>query len=553
MMTLREACTQLLLNFDEAGANFVDSSPLARPLTKLGAGLQSSASSKFGSYCYSSTASSSGAYEGLLAGECVNPQLRPYVIRAWLYLPANQPASAQDTWRYVFMHGGYAVTNPLMAIEISTGKLAARTSTGTIYSTAAIPLNQWVFCEIFRDSNLVTRMRIDGVLQDQTGVGAASMGSAGTSVLCVGTSFGVSSTHAIGRIDSLEYLVGLVLDPADYVAPTNPWPTGASDPLWSDVALLLAGTSLTDASANALTPTQIGSSNVVSSSAQLRYGNNTLEFSGTAAIRYASNALFAVTSDFTLEFDVLVNEGTTTVPHLVQFEGADVNNRLNINITNGAINLYTQAGAGTGGARIIAAGTPRGQWMSIALSRKGGTNCAFHLHVNGEHRGSYGLNGAVVPTGNLALTIGTQGFSPLANDYLNGYIANLRISRNGVRAWSPDAAVPTAPSTISGAISPAVPRTALKLFDLWDGGLGEIVSTVKVDSTPSDLPRRERVLLLRERDGRVIRATHSDAVAGEYAFRFIDPTQKYSVISHDHTHDKRAVIADNLTPDLMVL
>ena len=35
------------------------------------------------------------------------------------------------------------------------------------------------------------------------------------------------------------------------------------------------------------------------------------------------------------------------------------------------------------------------------------------------------------------------------------------------------------------------------------------------------------------------------------AKRFIDELQTWTVLSYDHTRDKRAVIADNLTPDLI--
>ena len=38
---------------------------------------------------------------------------------------------------------------------------------------------------------------------------------------------------------------------------------------------------------------------------------------------------------------------------------------------------------------------------------------------------------------------------------------------------------------------------------------------------------------------------------GDYRFEVIDPNQRYTVVSYDHKHLYRAVIADNLQPHLM--
>ena len=48
-----------------------------------------------------------------------------------------------------------------------------------------------------------------------------------------------------------------------------------------------------------------------------------------------------------------------------------------------------------------------------------------------------------------------------------------------------------------------------------------------------------------------MRETWSDPVTGVYEFNFIDELQTWTVISYDHTRDKRAVIADALVPDLI--
>lgn len=82
------------------------------------------------------------------------------------------------------------------------------------------------------------------------------------------------------------------------------------------------------------------------------------------------------------------------------------------------------------------------------------------------------------------------------------------------------------------------------------GGNGTIAATVKKDADPTDLPLRRRVRLIREIDGRVIRETWSDAATGAYVFSGIDAQQTYTVVAYDHEHNYRAVIADNLTPEV---
>ena len=85
--------------------------------------------------------------------------------------------------------------------------------------------------------------------------------------------------------------------------------------------------------------------------------------------------------------------------------------------------------------------------------------------------------------------------------------------------------------------------------DIHFGGHGVIAGTVKEKGIP-DQPLVRRVLLVSENTRLLVAETWSDA-SGAYRFEFIDPAQRYTVISYDHPHMYRAVIADNLHPDLM--
>lgn len=78
-------------------------------------------------------------------------------------------------------------------------------------------------------------------------------------------------------------------------------------------------------------------------------------------------------------------------------------------------------------------------------------------------------------------------------------------------------------------------------------GIGRVRATVKLKNTPANTPLKRRVRLIRERDGLQVRETWSDPVTGIYDFPYIDELQAWTVVSYDYLHDKRAVIADNLT------
>lgn len=79
------------------------------------------------------------------------------------------------------------------------------------------------------------------------------------------------------------------------------------------------------------------------------------------------------------------------------------------------------------------------------------------------------------------------------------------------------------------------------------GGKGWIAGTVKEKGEP-DRPLARQVLLYSENTRLLVAATWSDAT-GQYRFDGLDATQRYTVMSYDHTHLYRAVLADNLAPE----
>lgn len=89
-------------------------------------------------------------------------------------------------------------------------------------------------------------------------------------------------------------------------------------------------------------------------------------------------------------------------------------------------------------------------------------------------------------------------------------------------------------------------------LDIYDAGRGRITGTVKEKNTPANTPLKRRVVLLSMPGSRAIRETWSDEATGAYQFAEIAMDRTYTVISYDHTGIYRGVVADNLTPELML-
>lgn len=82
-------------------------------------------------------------------------------------------------------------------------------------------------------------------------------------------------------------------------------------------------------------------------------------------------------------------------------------------------------------------------------------------------------------------------------------------------------------------------------------GHGRIVGTVKEKALPSNAPLRRHVYCMDALTSTIVADLWSDATTGAYVFNDLDLKRRYTVFSYDHTNAYRAVIADNLQPELM--
>jgi hypothetical protein len=94
----------------------------------------------------------------------------------------------------------------------------------------------------------------------------------------------------------------------------------------------------------------------------------------------------------------------------------------------------------------------------------------------------------------------------------------------------------------------AVPRN---WRDIHFGGNGVIAGTVKEKATPLNVALVRRVQLISTHTNLLVAETWSES-DGSYRFEQIDARQRYAVVSFDHERHYRAVIADNLSPAVMV-
>ncbi|GEQ78188.1 hypothetical protein CTTA_5193 [Comamonas testosteroni] len=108
----------------------------------------------------------------------------------------------------------------------------------------------------------------------------------------------------------------------------------------------------------------------------------------------------------------------------------------------------------------------------------------------------------------------------------------------------------------SNGVSKAFPQSVLLVKPLLAAavglGNGFIASTVEKQeqADPAPLPLARRVVLLLEPTLQLVAETVSDAATGAYRFDGLNPNARFTVISLDHLHMFRAVLADNLAPSV---
>jgi len=232
--------------------------------------------------------------------------------------------------------------------------------------------------------------------------------------------------------------------------------------------------------------------------------------------------------------------------------------------------LIWQVRDATGGAIAIVGvdAVPLNQWIHLLAGTDSDFNRRAFIDGTQELFDDRPLSHTAQPS---LVDVGLGGYSVAAGaTSITGRMDEARIVM-GVPCPTAGFAPPTAPyadipqSLLQGKRAPAAERlqtspvpvpnykaapSARYLFDFRDGGRGRIYGNVKEQGAPTNLPLRRRVRLFRENEGRFVRETWSDATTGLFAFENIDHTVRYTVVTYDYLNNFRAVIADNLLPEV---
>lgn len=526
----------------------------------------SSAQAKFGS---KSLDAYTPNYGGLLF-----KQAAPYAdfmhatAECWAYFRSHRTDTGGNTSLVASIHTNTRGYYLGVMVDSAGRPRVVSQSSPSATASASLPLSQWVHLAATTDRFLNRRLYVDGAM-----VAFVPPSSGGppefTNDFCIGGRGDSGSLPPDGFIDEARYVFGQPIYEAPFALPLTPRADGtAGDSLLLHGEGSEGGTTIVDSSPNGLTLTQSGSSgSVTTSTALARVGTRALQFGGTQSLAHGASSLFnfGAATNATISCWVFLQSGTGSDPHFFEF-GTDINNRFSVffNVATASVMMYAMAG-GTGSVVMTAKEDIRGRWVHMEVSREGGL---WTIFIDGEPRAH--TVSANIPSGNLQLSIGRHFLDANASAfYMRGAIDEFSVVMGTTlhrMGFTPPASAysdspAAAPIALSGplrrlgspapSVAPQFLDGTAKVRDLYHGGRGRITATVKEKSSPANLPLRRKVWLMRERDAQVVRETWSDAITGSYTFDNIDEAQTYSVLAFDHLRNYRAVIADNLTPEVI--
>jgi hypothetical protein len=310
------------------------------------------------------------------------------------------------------------------------------------------------------------------------------------------------------------------------------------------------------------------------------FGGSSLLLNGiNSGVGYSAHSDFGFgTGDFTIEMAVHLNAnlGAGAYWNLCDFRNTATAVPWTFFLKNSGANNFLGFYNGASSSTVNMTNIPSGVMTRVSISRKSGV---AYLCINGILQTTY-------LEGNAAFTTDLGASQPLKigcdadnTSSFNGYVDEFRCVKGSalrISSYTLDSvefvrAGGISLNTVMGRSAPSgtfilgttpaiiygIPQITPPIYlgvetgsvkDYTTGvlgqGIGRVRGTVKV--TPST-PVFRKVRLIREKDGLVIREKWSDPITGAYDFQYVDEVQTYTVISFDHQHNYRAVLADNLT------
>lgn len=360
--------------------------------------------------------------------------------------------------------------------------------------------------------------------------------------------------------------------------------TTSLDPYWDSVVVAMHmdgsndSASFTDLKGHVMTA--YGAARL--STVQSKFGGASAIFGATTANKVASAVsadLSLGSGDFTIEMYVYMTASNSSGGWIAS-SGGGTNG---FNATDGfhwLLNSGWSPGDGidfqywngtSPAATGVASATLLNTWTHVAVTYGAGV---LRLFINGVVRYSATVP-MKSPSANPSIALGEiVGRTGASTNAFSGHVDDFRITKGVARYtaafvppdypfFGPAVLIPVAPNPLARirGIAPALERLLpsaelpatsaqghlreIPFFDAYNGGVGMIYGTTKEKNMPANTPLRRRVLLIDEASRMTIRETWSDAATGNYEFRGVKQGVKYTVISYDHLHNYRAVIADN--------
>lgn len=335
-----------------------------------------------------------------------------------------------------------------------------------------------------------------------------------------------------------------------------------------NTALLLHGdgadgsTVFTDDTGKTVTP--VGNARI--STAQSKFGGSSMYFDGSGD--YLTVPGYTLLSETNMCVEAWVRPVLSG--RLMPIIGVS-----NSSVTLLAINDTGKLLVNIGGTFTSVASLQNDEWQHVALVKR---HTSFVFYIDGVASGGFTTTAVY---GNAGILVG---FAGNATYSYAGYIDDLRIT-TGYPTYTTDFTPPIAPLELfpifpvqiqahdpgitklakydSSQPKPVISEVKYDLQDRWPygpwktpavqfefKGRGVITGTVAEKALPVNTPLRRLVRLHREPDGAFVKAVWSDD-AGNYTFNGVRADHKFFVTTFDYAGTYRAVIADNLTPDVL--
>ncbi|MBF6987261.1 DUF2341 domain-containing protein [Cupriavidus sp. IK-TO18] len=553
-----------LLHFDgsNGGTTIADGSKIALGAVCVGTAALSTTQFKYGTASLK-TGSANGNYLKLSGGQAYNFGSGDFTVEAWVW-----PVSQGSDYGAIFGRWDDTVSanKDWLVWRAADGSVNVSVNGSQVVTGAAGDLPTGAFAHVaLTRSGTTLQVWVGGVAKG-SGTLSGAINCARAQFAALGQSnFGGGSTYLEAYYDDFRVSVGL----ARYTGAFTP-STAAFEDYWNIVLLCHFDRAYTtlywrDSSRYARQLTGSSGTPPAQSSAQSKFGGNSVFFSGAAAYITAPDApeLALGANDFCIEgwfYPTSVAGGTALLIEKynggagVPFRILRVANQLQAQLsTNGS--SYTQ--------NIGPVGTlTTNMWYHVALVRQGTT---ITLYLNGVSLGtaSIGAGVALWPT-TFPLYFGGE---PSAW-YYAGYLDEWRIVTGSsvyTGAFTPPPAAFSDPGLTDGGAcvlrgvrlrgalgrlvpvanrqAPTIPYGYGKLRDVTWGGTASVSGQVTVNN----IAAQRRVHLVDLKSLTVIRAAWSDA-SGNYSFPNIDGSRKYLVLGRDYTQTYNAVVQDNITP-----